>query len=78
MAHGQHAQAAQLLRRVEDDGRESRRHLRVEADLDPRLDLIFALDLRADGVNTSRRRVDGVRRASTAPRRRAIAATPSS
>ena len=34
VAHGEHAQSAQLLRRVEDDRRETRRHLRVETDLD--------------------------------------------
>ena len=45
MTHGQHAQPAQLLRRVEDDGREARRHLRVQTDLDPSLNFIFALDL---------------------------------
>mmetsp|Transcript_8069 Transcript_8069/g.26443 ORF Transcript_8069/g.26443 Transcript_8069/m.26443 type:complete len:279 (-) Transcript_8069:3543-4379(-) len=44
VAHGEHAQAAELLRRVEDDGREARGHLGIEADLDPRLDLVLALD----------------------------------
>ena len=34
VAHGQHAQAADLLGRVEDDGREAGGHLRVEPDLD--------------------------------------------
>ena len=37
---------AQLLRRVEDDGREAARHLRIETDLDPSLNLVLALDLR--------------------------------
>ena len=46
VAHRQHAQPSQLLGRVEDDGREARRHLRVEADFNPRLDLVLALDLR--------------------------------
>ena len=44
VAHRQHAEPAQLLRRVEDDRREAGRHLRVEADLDARLDLVLALD----------------------------------
>ena len=39
VAHGQHAQAAQLLGRVEHNGREPARHLGVQADLDPSLDL---------------------------------------
>ena len=34
VAHGQHAQAADLLGRVEDDRREPRGHLRVQPDLD--------------------------------------------
>ena len=46
VAHAQHAQPPELLRRVEDDGREARRHLRIQTDLDARLDFIFALDLR--------------------------------
>lgn len=44
MAHRQHPEAAELLRGVEDDGRKAARHLRVEADLDTRLDLVLALD----------------------------------
>ena len=44
VAHGKHSQATQFLRRVEDDRREPRRHLEVEADLDARLDLVLALD----------------------------------
>ena len=64
MAHREHAQAAQFLGRVEDHWRESRRHLRVEADLDARLNFIFALDLRGAssrrGSTRSRGHVDGV------------------
>ena len=44
VTHGQHAQPSDLLGRVEDDGREATGHLRVEADLDARLDLVLALD----------------------------------
>lgn len=44
VTHGQHAEAAELLGRVEDDRREATRHLRVEADLDARLYLVLALD----------------------------------
>ena len=36
--------ARPYLGRVEDDGREAGRHLGVESDLDPRLDLVLALD----------------------------------
>ena len=43
VAHAHHAQAAQLLRRVEHHGREARGHLAVEAHLDARLDLVLAL-----------------------------------
>ena len=46
MAHGEHAQAAQFFGGVEDDGRESRRHLRVESYFNARLNFILALDLR--------------------------------
>ena len=46
VAHGQHAQAAQLFWGVEHDGREARGHLGIQANFYPRLDLIFALDLR--------------------------------
>eukprot|EP00964_Phaeocystis_antarctica_P078146 scaffold48598_cov65-Phaeocystis_antarctica.AAC.1 len=55
VAHREHAEAADLLGRVEDHGREARGHLGVEADLDARLDLVLALDeqveqlLRRDG-----------------------------
>mmetsp|Transcript_4532 Transcript_4532/g.13244 ORF Transcript_4532/g.13244 Transcript_4532/m.13244 type:complete len:1314 (+) Transcript_4532:2393-6334(+) len=42
--HGEHAQAADLLGRVEDHRGEARGHLGVEADLDARLDLVLALD----------------------------------
>ena len=63
VAHRQHAQPSQLLGRVEDDGREARRHLRVEADFNPRLDLVLALDLRGAssrrGSTRSRGHVDG-------------------
>ena len=44
MAHGQHSQSAQLFGGVEDDGRETRGHFRIQADLDTRLDLVLALD----------------------------------
>mmetsp|Transcript_4453 Transcript_4453/g.3945 ORF Transcript_4453/g.3945 Transcript_4453/m.3945 type:complete len:530 (-) Transcript_4453:1161-2750(-) len=44
VTHGEHAQATQLLRSVEDNRREPRRHFRVEADLDTRLNLVLALD----------------------------------
>jgi hypothetical protein len=37
-------EAAQLLGGVEHDGREARRHLGVETNLDARLDLVLALD----------------------------------
>ena len=47
VAHREHAQPSQLFWGVEDYRREARRHLRVEADLDARLDLVLALDLRA-------------------------------
>ena len=43
MAHGQHAEAAELLGSVEDDGRETARHFGVQADLDTCLDLVLAL-----------------------------------
>ena len=58
VAHRQHAQAAQFLGRVEDDGRESGRHLRVQSYFNARLDLVLALDLRG----ASSRRGDGVER----------------
>lgn len=41
MAHGQHAQASQLLRGVEHHRGEPARHLGVEANLDPSLDLVL-------------------------------------
>mmetsp|Transcript_889 Transcript_889/g.2133 ORF Transcript_889/g.2133 Transcript_889/m.2133 type:complete len:481 (-) Transcript_889:3567-5009(-) len=44
VAHTQHAQASQLLGRVEHHGRESRGHLGVQADLDTRLHLVLTLD----------------------------------
>ena len=44
VAHRQHAEASELLRRVEHDRREPARHLGVEADLDTSLDLVLALD----------------------------------
>ena len=44
VTHGEHAQTAQLLGGVEDDGWETRGHFRVEADLDARLDLVLTLD----------------------------------
>lgn len=43
VAHAEHAEAAELLGSVEHGRREARRHLRVEADLDARLDLVLAL-----------------------------------
>lgn len=43
MAHGQHAETTQLFGSVEDDRRETTRHLGVQADLDTRLDLVLAL-----------------------------------
>lgn len=43
MAHRQHAEAAQLFGRVEDDGGEAAWHFGVQADLDTRLDLVLAL-----------------------------------
>ena len=77
MAHGEHAQAAQFFGGVEDDGRESRRHLRVESYFNSRLDLVLALDLRASEVNMSRRwraaRVDAVVMIIRASTRRARA-----
>ena len=42
MPHGQHSQSANLLRRVEDDRREARRHFRIESNLDARLNFILA------------------------------------
>ena len=44
MAHGQHAQAAQLFGGVEDHRGETTGHLGVEANLDTRLNLVLALD----------------------------------
>jgi len=44
VAHGQHPEAAELLRRVEHDRRESRGHLGVEADLYSSLDFVLTLD----------------------------------
>ena len=43
VTHRQHAQTAQLLRRVEHHRRETTRHLAVQTDLDARLDLVLAL-----------------------------------
>mmetsp|Transcript_59082 Transcript_59082/g.126986 ORF Transcript_59082/g.126986 Transcript_59082/m.126986 type:complete len:443 (-) Transcript_59082:1525-2853(-) len=43
VAHTQHAKAAQLLRSVEDHGREARGHLGVQPDLDAGLHLVLAL-----------------------------------
>ena len=69
VTHGQHTQAAQLLRRVEHHGRETTRHFGVESDLDTRLNLVLAFDeeveefLRVDdgftevGHQTDQRRV---------------------
>mmetsp|Transcript_13659 Transcript_13659/g.18093 ORF Transcript_13659/g.18093 Transcript_13659/m.18093 type:complete len:330 (-) Transcript_13659:4853-5842(-) len=44
VAHTQHAEAAELLRGVKDDRRKPGRHLRVETNLDPGLDLVLAFD----------------------------------
>jgi hypothetical protein len=44
VAHREHAETTKFLRRVKHDGREPRRHLRVQADLDTRLDLVLGLD----------------------------------
>mmetsp|Transcript_8730 Transcript_8730/g.18587 ORF Transcript_8730/g.18587 Transcript_8730/m.18587 type:complete len:747 (-) Transcript_8730:2392-4632(-) len=44
VAHGQHAQAANLLGAVKHHGGEAAGHLGVEADLDTRLDLVLTLD----------------------------------
>lgn len=42
VAHAQHPKAAQLLRRVENDRRKSRRHFRIQSDFDAGLDFVFA------------------------------------
>jgi len=44
VTHGKHSETPQLLRGVEDDRGETAGHLGVEADLDPGLDLVLALD----------------------------------
>ena len=44
MAHRQHPQAAQFLRRVEDNGWETRWHLTVQADLYTGLNLVLGFD----------------------------------
>ena len=51
MAHGQHAQAAQLFGGVEDHRGETAGHLGVEADLDTSLNLVLALDQQVQGVD---------------------------
>ena len=43
VAHGEHAEPTNFLRRVKHDGREPRRHLGVEPDFHARLDLVLAL-----------------------------------
>mmetsp|Transcript_139393 Transcript_139393/g.242389 ORF Transcript_139393/g.242389 Transcript_139393/m.242389 type:complete len:312 (+) Transcript_139393:3827-4762(+) len=43
VSHGQHPKPTQLFGGVEHHGGEARRHLGVQADLDPRLDLVLAL-----------------------------------
>jgi hypothetical protein len=42
VAHGQHAQAAELFGGVEDDGREAARHFGVEPDFYAGLDFVLA------------------------------------
>ena len=44
VAHRQHSETSELLRRVEHDRWKSTRHFRVESDLDSCLDLVLALD----------------------------------
>lgn len=44
VAHGQHAQAAQLFGSVENNGWETARHFRVQPDLDTGLNLVLTLD----------------------------------
>ena len=44
MSHREHAKASELLGRVEHYRRESTWHLRIQADLDPRLYLVLTLD----------------------------------
>ena len=44
MSHGQHSEASQFLRRVEDDRRKSGGHFGIESDLDTSLDLVLAFD----------------------------------
>ena len=54
VAHGQHAEATQLLGRVEHDRRETTGHFRVKTDLDTGLNLVFAFDQQVQellGVN---------------------------
>mmetsp|Transcript_17531 Transcript_17531/g.36309 ORF Transcript_17531/g.36309 Transcript_17531/m.36309 type:complete len:330 (+) Transcript_17531:2994-3983(+) len=43
VAHGEHAEASELLGAVEDDRRETTWHLGVKPDLDPSLNLVLAL-----------------------------------
>lgn len=43
VAHRQHAEATQLLRRVENYWRKASRHLGIEPDFDARLNFVFAL-----------------------------------
>jgi len=50
VAHRQHAETSELLRRVEHDRREPTRHLRVESDLDTCLDLVLTLDEKIEQV----------------------------
>lgn len=44
--HGKHTETTKFLRRVEDTGRETRRHLGVKTNFDTSLDLVFGLDER--------------------------------
>ena len=44
VTHGQHTESSQFFRSIEDDGRKSGRHLRVQSDLDPSLNLIFTFN----------------------------------
>ena len=48
MTHRKHTETTELLRRVEHYWGETRRHLRVQADLDTRLDLVLRLDERVE------------------------------
>mmetsp|Transcript_15271 Transcript_15271/g.46146 ORF Transcript_15271/g.46146 Transcript_15271/m.46146 type:complete len:374 (-) Transcript_15271:3477-4598(-) len=59
--HGQHAQPANLLGRVEDDWREPTGHLGVQPNLDPSLDLVLTLDQQVKELLGVHRRLTVVR-----------------